>query len=70
MNDGFSAGWIDAGKILATDAEKKVICPNCHKHELIVEDVSFPEMGGVFERRIWCIGCGSSSHILMRSSPQ
>ena len=57
--------WIEAGKILASDPEAVVKCPDCGVTELRVFDT--PADTTHVERHIRCARCGAYNALLKRT---
>lgn len=58
--------WIAAGKILSNNPEDKVICPECKKDYLKVQDVKNDSNPNELERYIFCQSCGSKNILRLR----
>ena len=55
--------WIEAGKILAKDANAKVPCPVCQAETLDVTDVRNEENPAELERHMLCKACGATNSL-------
>jgi Zn finger protein HypA/HybF involved in hydrogenase expression len=61
--------WIEAGKILASDATYEVVCPECDKETLKVEDIHNDQNPvEIIERMIYCPLCEARQFILRPGS--
>lgn len=57
--------WIEAGKILASDATRKVECPECEKATLEIEDIyDESNPAEIIERMIYCPLCEAKQFVL------
>lgn len=59
MSDEITKRWIEAGKIIADNAEKKVICPVCQDNFLKVWDVQNDDDDSLLERHMLCERCNA-----------
>lgn len=50
--------WIEAGKVLAQDANAQVLCPVCQAETLKVTDVRNESNPTELERHMKCSACG------------
>lgn len=55
--------WIESGRILQSDTTVKVLCPECDKGHLIVDDVVIE--GDRIDRYLICENCGKWNVITM-----
>jgi len=61
-----SKKWIEAGIILAQNANAKVNCPVCDQEYLQVKDVHWDEDPEHWERYMYCPKCGATNSLLKR----
>jgi DNA-directed RNA polymerase subunit RPC12/RpoP len=71
-----SRRWIQAATVLSKDPTASVLCPDCGKRDLIVQDIPLKWVGpkalGIewdtphIDRLIQCPECGSHNYILMK----
>lgn len=55
--------WIEAGKVLAQDANAQVLCPVCQADTLKVADVRSEINPTELERHMKCSACGAHNSL-------
>ena len=63
MNSEVTKRWIEAGKVLAQDANAKVLCPVCQAETLKITDVRNESNPIELERHMSCTACGASNSL-------
>lgn len=58
--------WIEAGKVLAKDADAQVLCPVCRSANLEVRDEVFAGDSSLRERHMKCPNCGATNSIRLK----
>ena len=64
MGNEITNRWIEAGKVIATNPDAKVLCPACQKEFLQVIDVRDEKNIFVLERHMICKECGAYNSLL------
>jgi len=62
MLDSRAKRWVDAVNFLRADSQAKVVCPDCKKGHLHVEEI-LSASGAVCERKIFCDVCTAKSYV-------
>jgi len=65
MPSEVTARWIEAARVFATEITAKVLCPECGKSWLNVQDSA--SVDGVKERRLFCGTCGKHQFLRMKA---
>jgi hypothetical protein len=55
--------WIEAGKIIATNPEAKILCPVCQESFLQIIDVRNENNSSELERHMMCNNCNAYNAI-------
>lgn len=63
-----TANWIEAGKILAVDTSKKVLCPECGAPHLKTKDITNNSNPNELERLMYCLVCGAKNYLLLNTT--
>lgn len=58
--------WLDAAKLIGSDAQEKVLCPKCQDAYLNVFDAYAENDSNLLERRMTCPSCGAHNAMRMR----